>query len=303
VLVASGTAALGTWSASPSRSTIAASHVGAANEAAARTDAASLLGALSLPAGATRSPVEPAGDGSVLAQPGSGPPLTPNVVDESAWWLLADAPAAVLAYVQAHPPAGSRRVLASTGSTGTNGTNVEVVAFARPPVAGVLDTRWLVVEVVRLAGGSTGLRADAQVVWVTPRPASEQIPPGAHLVRVSVDSSIAVNRPRQRPFTVTVPRTLRRIVALLNALPAAQPGPRSCPVDFGISVRLAFYAKRRMRPLAVAVLDAGGCGGVQLTIGGRPQPSLEGDGLSGPGGSSIQRLDSILGFKLDTGFS
>jgi hypothetical protein len=168
----------------------------------------------------------------------------------------------------------------------------------------VLSTRWLVVEVVQLPGGSTGLRADAQVVWVKPRPASEQIPPGAHLLRVSVGTAIPANKPKQRPFTVTSPKILHRILALLNALPAAQPGARSCPIDFGIRVRLAFYVRRRMAPLAVAVIDPGGCGGVGLTIGGRSQPSLEGEGLPGsPRASLIQRLDSILGVKLDTSFS
>lgn len=296
VLVASGAVALGARGVSPSRPTAAVSPGAAANAAAAQSDAASLLGDVSLPPGATQSPVEPAGDGSVLAHPGSGPPVTPNVVDDSAWWLISGAPPAVLAYIDAHPPAGSTRVLTGSGGTGTNGTRVEVEAFAWPPLTDVLSTRWLVVEVVQLSGGSTGLRADAEVVWVKPRPASEQIPPGARFLRVSVGATIPANKPKQRPFTVTSPKTLRRILALLNALPAAQPGVRSCPVDFGIRVRLAFYARRKVAPLAVAVIDPGGCGGVGLTIGGRLQTSLEGEGL-------IQRLDSILGVKLNTSFS
>src|ERR1035438_509241 len=60
----------------------------AANESAAQADAASLLTELSLPEGATQSSIEPAEDDSLLAHPGVGPPATPNVVDDHAWWLL-----------------------------------------------------------------------------------------------------------------------------------------------------------------------------------------------------------------------
>jgi hypothetical protein len=130
VLVASSAVALGTWGASPSRSTAAVAPDAAANAAAAQSDAVSLLSGLSFPPGATRSPVEPAGDDSVLAQPGSGPPLTPNVIDDSAWWLIPGTPPAVLAYIDAHPPAGSTRALTGSGGTGTNGTSFEVEAFA-----------------------------------------------------------------------------------------------------------------------------------------------------------------------------
>lgn len=239
----------------------------------------------------------------MLAAPGSGPPATPNVVDEHAWWVVPGVRADVLAYIDAHPPAGSApRGVGSGGSYGMTGS--EFQEFVWPPIANVASTRSLVVEVVQLPGGSTGLRADAQVVWVTPRPASEQIPPGTHRLGVSVGSMIAVNKPRQRPFTVTSAKRIRRIVALLDALPAAQPGVYNCPADFGIYVRLVFHARRGVAPLAVATIDAGGCRGVGLTIGGRPQPGLAGEGLPGTGSSPkaslIQQLDSVLGVKLNT---
>ncbi len=275
------------------------------NEPAAQADAASLLSALPLPPGATHSALEPAGDDSVLAHPGEGPPVTPNVVDDSAWWLVPGAPATVLAYIAAHRPAGTTLALKGFGSTGTNGASFESEGIEWPPIRNILTMRWLVLEAVQLPGGSTGLRADAQVVWLTPRPVSEQIPPGSSRLRVSVRDTIPVNRPRRRVLTVTSPRALRRIVALLNALPAAQPGVKSCPADFGVIVRLALYARRGARPLAVALVDPSGCGGVELTIGGRRQPSLEGEGLPGAGPSTkvslTGLLDSVLGVKLNTG--
>ncbi len=142
-------------------------------------------------------------------------------------------------------------------------------------------------------------------VWVTRRRASETIPPGAHLLRVSVRSQIKGNQPRQRPFSVTSAKEIDGIVALLNALPAAQPGVRSCPVDFGIRVRLVFYARRSSVPSAVAEIDPWGCGGVQMAIGGKPQPPLASGPLPGSGGrpsrsSLMQQLDHLLGVKLNT---
>jgi hypothetical protein len=235
----------------------------AANERAARADATALLARLALPAGATPSASEPAGDGSALAQPAVGPPLTTNVVDDHAWWIVPGAPADVLAYVYAHRPAGSARVLAGTGA------GVAFTGFDRPAVAGVLPLRRTLVAVVALPGGSTGLRADAQVVWETARPASERIPAGIRRVRVSVSPPV---RP---PFTIASATRVRQIVAALDALPAAQPGVSSCPLDTGDRVRLAFYA--RHGPVrAVAVVDPGGCGGVQLKVDGKPQPALAG---------------------------
>jgi hypothetical protein len=156
----------------------------------------------------------------------------------------------------------------------------------------VLSTRWLDIHVVQLPDGSTGLRADGQAIWVKPRPASEVIPPGAHIVRISVRGTLEGERPAQRPLRVTSAEKIARIVAALNALPAVQPGIRNCPADFGIRARLAFYATRGAPPSAVAEVDPWGCGSVHLTIGGTPQPGLEG------GGQLIQQIDRALGVKL-----
>jgi hypothetical protein len=265
----------------------------AANESAAQADAASLLTELSLPEGATQSSIEPAEDDSLLAHPGVGPPATPNVVDDHAWWLLPGAPAEVLAYIRAHLPAGTTRALANRGLEGPNVPHNESEAFAWPPITDVLAMRWLVVEVVELPDGSTGLRADAQVVWETPRPAPETIPQGSHLLRVSVHGSLKGEQPTQRPLSVTSLKKINAIVALLNALPASQPGLRSCPIDRGIRVRLAFYARRGVAPLAVADVNPEGCGGVALTIGGTPQPELE-------SGALLKQVDHLLGVKLNT---
>lgn len=264
----------------------------AANESAAQAEAASLLAELPLPPGATQSSTEPAEDDSLLAHPGAM--LTnPNLVDDHTWWVLPGAPADVLAYIRAHIPTGMTRLYGS-GLEGPNVPDNDAEAFGWPPIAGVLSTRWLDVNVVQLPDGSTGLRADGQAVWVKPRPASEAIPLGAHILRISVHGSLKGEQPAQRPLRVTSAKKIAEVVAALDSLPATQPGLLNCPADFGISVRLAFYASRSAPPLALADVDPQGCGGVRLTIDGTPQPGLEG------GGQLIQQIDRALGVKLAT---
>lgn len=282
-------------------SAVAVSESAAANQAAARADAAALLGELSLPTGATEFSSEPAGDEGLLAYAGAGGPATPNVVEAHAWWTVPGSRAEVMAYVRGHPPNGS--ALISWGSGDTRGlTSFESVTFAWPAVAGVLSTRSLVLTAVQLPHGSTGLRADTQVVWVTPRPASERIPAGARRLDVSVTSSLKGNLAPQRPFSVASAQRIEAIVALLNALPAAQPGVRACPDDPGIRLALAFYQPDAASPSAVATIDPYGCGGVRLTIGGRPQPPLGSEALPGTSTtrepSLILRIDRVLGVNL-----
>jgi hypothetical protein len=121
------------------------------------------------------------------------------------------------------------------------------------------------------------------------------IPASARILRISVHGSLKGEQPKQRMLHVTSAKKIDKVVALLNALPAGRPGMTRCPVDFGIRVRLAFYTSRVSPPSALAEVDPQGCGSVQLTIGGKSQPALEGGGLL------IRRIDHVLGVKLNVG--
>jgi hypothetical protein len=272
---------------------LAATPIQPRNEIVANDDAVAHLGALSLPADAVRSMDEPAGDARTLANPLSGPPATPNVVTYHDWWVLSESPAAVLQYVQAHPPPGGFQGI-SGASGGTGKPTVMGIGFTWPAIPGRLGTRQLLVEVVRLAGGSTGLRADSQVVWITPRPASERVPAGA---RRLVLVTRRLGRVIQGPLTVRSVRAIRRATRLLNALPAEQPGVTACPLDAGSQIRLAFYrgGGAGAGALAVAVVDPSGCGAVRLSIRGHSEPRLAG------GAELARRLSRALGVKVDTG--
>jgi hypothetical protein len=262
-----------------------------ANERAAATEAAQLLTQVPLPPGATSGSVEPQGDDSLLAQPASAP-ATPNLVDDHAWWLVPGTPGEAIAYMRAQLPPGTR-IESSGNLSGPGVPRNYSISIAWPPVAKVLAGGSLVIQAVELVSGATGLRADAQVVWITPRPPSEQLPRAGGVLRVSVLSYLRANQPNQRPFAVRSRREVDAIVTLLNSLPAAQPGTRNCPADFGIRVRLGFYATRDTAPLAVALIDPNGCGGVRLTLAGTQQPGLEG------GLSLIHQIDHVLGVRLN----
>ena len=158
---------------------------------------------------------------------------------------------------------------------------------------------------MRLPDGSTALRADAQVVWITPRSASETIPSGAGLMRIAVHAP-SLRRgfePASLPLLVRLPwkvtsvAQIDRIVSLLNELEVAQPGLRLCPFEGAAdsNVQLSFYASDGAAPLAVADIYLEGCGGVSLTLGGVPQPSLEG------GSELISPIGEILGVEASVG--
>jgi hypothetical protein len=264
----------------------------------ALADAAAMLTEFPLPPGSSESSADPPEAGSLLAGPGYGPPATPNAVDEHAWWLVPVTPTETLAYICAHLPPGTTRP--SSGGPSRRGPNLPeemTSGFAWPGSPGSL-----VVWVVQLANGSTALRVDAEVVWVTPRAASERIPAGARLLTISVHKpgrtlvGIKSNRPAvlgRLPSRVTSVAQIEKIVALLNELRVQQPGLRHCPLEPGGSVQLSFRTSPSASPLAAADINTigKGCGGVSLTIDGMAEPELEG------GWSLIEEISRVLGVR------
>jgi hypothetical protein len=264
----------------------------ASNEAAGRADAARLESKLTLPGSARASSVEPAGDHAALAGPWSFPAIG-NLVDLHQWWLVTGSPRSVLAYIRAHPPRGSS-LNESSGSSGDS-TNFAGLGFGWPADLRVLASRELLVAAVQLPGGVTGLRVDAQEVWLTPRPAAEQIPSDAARLRVTVSRG-----PRQLrgPLVYTTAKTLRVVTGLLNWLPVVQPGAEHCPADRGTVVRLRFYRPRGRQSVADARIQNGDCDEVALSLGGEAQPPLASWPIPGhPHLGLIKLLEHELGVR------
>jgi hypothetical protein len=278
-----GLMAAGAVAVSASAAHHASPPTSASNRAAAASDAKALLSRLTLPAGSSQLPARPGWSGGCPCQ------LTPNLVDVHSWWEITEPIDQVVAFVESHQPPGS--TLVGTGSGSGPGYSGQSVTFQWRPRPGVLSTRWLVISATSLPDGSTGVRADGESVWITPRPASERIPP-AKRVRITVTR---FERLEQGPIVVRTPQRVRRLRALINGLPEYQPGTRACPLDHGVRVALAFFDGRAAaHPVAQATVAAGGCGGVALQVRGRHEPTL-----AGPG-NLVARINAIIGRHLKT---
>jgi hypothetical protein len=89
-------------------------------------------------------------------------------------------------------------------------------------------------------------------VWIVPRPLSERVPAKTHEI------DIKISKPDGAPtvsLSVTSAAEVRRIVALIDAMPVTQPGATSCPalrLDGARLIAIEFRRHRRAPPLARA---------------------------------------------------
>lgn len=192
----------------------------------ARAEARMLLGRVRLPAGAEQVSSEPAGDGGTLSHPPSRPAIGTTLVDEHTWWRVPGSVASALDYLAAHPPRGGKlRESASQGSGG-NDLRSGYDGFEWPTVGRLFGYRELLVQVTRLTDGGTGVRVDAQVQWIIPRPVSERIPRGVHEIDVT---RAAPGEAPSLAIKVVSPHEIRALVAMVDALEIVQPGAYACP--------------------------------------------------------------------------
>ncbi len=273
----------------------------ASNQRAARLDAAQLLMSLQLSAGATRLPVEPAGDLGAL-KPMLGLAGTTARADVHAWWSVPGSPNSVLRYIEANRPASGAQAGTGTAYNGRSGASVQIVTYSWPPLTGVLGFRELQVWLTSLPGNATGVLAQAESDWIVPRPAGEQIPAGVREIDIT---SSKLNGPATVSLTITNAVEVRRIVALFDGMPIAQPGAYSCPAMLvgGARVMTFKFRTRAARPvLAQATyadyspLDApsGPCKTVDFAIRGRSQDALI-------GGEFVKQVERTTGASLTAG--
>lgn len=104
----------------------------------------------------------------------------------------------------------------------------------------------------------------------TPAGADPVIPGAARQVTLSVNyGANAHGRKPPAPVTVTDPAKVSAIAGLVAGQPPWPPGTYSCPMADGMAIDLAFRARPGGPALATAVLDLNGCGGTDLTVGGK----------------------------------
>ncbi len=219
---------------------------------------------------------------------------TPDLVDLYLLWRAPGTFGAVQAWVSAHPPTGSRP--AGSGTSSRYGTLLETsLTYAYPAVADRFESRQLLVAFAPLPRGGVGIRVDAQVVWYPSRPSAERVPAGTTRVTATVYTRTDVAGSPQNVLgraSFSYPPVVRSLARLVDSLPLAVPGSRSCPADTGARPQLELdFSGGPDVPEVKVHDDTNGCGGITVRVGATAQPPLTDDGL-------FHRVDQLLGLDL-----
>jgi hypothetical protein len=262
--------------------------VSATPQQRANADATSILASFVPPPGAVRlSAAPPAAAGALRTAPGAAAG-SPDVARDTSWWRVPGSPQQVLAWEKAHLP--SRFTMSGHGTSGSP-AQLWQEDFALPAEAGVLPVRGLTVNAVDAGGGQAALRVDAQVVWVPAKPVSEQVLPAAKVVTISAAPGLIVGAKMPAPVTISNAATVQRIGSLVDGLPVFPSGRYNCPADVAKGVRMTFRASAGGSPVAVVTAGLTGCQGVNVIVGGKPQPSLAN------GAAAARQVLSIAGLR------
>lgn len=207
-------------------------HTTASNRTEARADAQKLVALVRVPSGASLA-TTPRDTGFEQPQDFVGVWASATA---SRTWIVHASVDRLLRYVVAHLPPGSK--LDSTGrSVGADSVDESQIR-SWPPVAGVLDGRWLQLQAYT-HGTHTYLTARAQSQWVITREAREQIPSDVTKIAINVRDA---NGHTIHELTVATPRIVHRVVALYNSLGVVQPATiMGCPPEPGGVLTLTFY--------------------------------------------------------------
>jgi hypothetical protein len=151
---------------------------------------------------------------------------------------------------------------------------------------------------VALPGGNTGVRADAQVQWIIPRPRGERIPTRAEVLQVTVARPGAATLVTR---TVTDRRGVHGIASLIDRLQTLQPEVITCPA-FPTNAPVVTFTFRSAVPGGPVLADASEpadatepttpCDPMTISIDGRRWPPLLG------GASVVHATQEMLRIKL-----
>jgi len=275
----------------------AAASTRGANRTAAIKAATALVTRVPPPAGARRERTEPAGDGGLLAAPPDAP-ASRALIDRHVLYVIDEPLSDVQHYYDGRRPARVRQVASGSASGPRAPANLNMTwAWATKPAG--LVSRQTVIEMVALAGGVTGIRVDAQVIYRVPRPAGEQVPAGVTQVDIT---RAAPGRTPDLSRTVTSPAQVHAIVAMIDRLPIVQPNDIACPVQLaGIPVvTFSFRAGPDGPSLASAAEQAdvteptGACDALTFATGSRAWPSLL------HGATFLHRVDRLVHARFAT---
>ena len=261
------------------------------NRQAAIVEAGRLLSAVVLPAGSTAVAHEPTGDNHQLATPLIGAFFAAEV-DRHAFWTTSSSSATAVSLFQAHLPPGAKLVDSTSG--GGSAGAAYAIGTTRRFVVGPVQ---IMLNAVTLSNGLTGIRADAQARYASPRRPSQRVPLSARLVQIT---KADVGAKPLMSLLVTQRHIVRRLARLVNALPFAgnHAGVFSCPSFGGPIDTFIFRATPAGPPLATVSepadtpIDPSPCAPTTLTVRGhRLNALLE-------GGILLKRAGRLLGVRL-----
>jgi hypothetical protein len=112
------------------------------------------------------------------------------------------------------------------------------------------------------------------------------IPGSVTVVTVADDGSWLLRYP---PVTITSPPEVRRLAALINALPLSTAPTRGPCSGGGPQFTLTF--RTAVSGPEVAIVDRAACGALSLSLHGKDQPALQ------PSGSYVATVLSITGLN------
>jgi hypothetical protein len=248
----------------------------AARVSLAKADAEGLLSDVQLPEGAILESSDPSVGQGLPALPTSQPPARRDEIIEHRWWRVPGEPQEVLAWIEAHTPAGG----SDDTSPGGGPRGFLTVFRFTPREPDAIAAESLRIDGRPAEGGGTALRLEGEVAWFPLRPASERIPAHVKLIRI-VERQKDFTR-RAHSFsaakTVSRPAVVRHLIAAIEALgppppAAAEPHRRPDKPVSSTSFELQFRASPETEPLARLVVFSRS-GGVLVSVGARKEPSL-----------------------------
>jgi hypothetical protein len=216
-------------------------------------------------------------------------------VDLHRLWVVPQRPEAVDEFFESHLPPGSR--LAGHGTSGVAGEikswEVDYGWEAEPDV---LSSRSMVVEIVALPGGQSGVRADAQEIWLAPTPPADFVPASARLLEVKVTISGQEQVLAKRTADA---RTVAAVRAMIDRMPLNPGGIcHGGPGRGGAEATFTFRASSSGPVLAIGSVTAdveaqeGPCQALALSLPARGRTvRLE-------FGPFIREVQSLLGVQI-----
>jgi hypothetical protein len=211
-------------------------------------------------------------------------PATPDLAEATDFANASGTVAGTVAFFERHRPAGYTASGSGQGSSNTGTGQVATVMDALGDMPPGVASAQLLLSATQVSAQRVGIRVDAQVTWLPPKPAGLTVPARDTTAVVSITETASPSQvasehlPAPRRIVVSAPSQVERLRDAADGLVPAVPGVRSCPADLGTGYVVAFATLPTAAP--DMTFAAGSCGFVQVTgRGGQHLGTLANDGM------------------------